>query len=55
MVVDDRQLMGEPVWLKPLKFALAFGLYSGTLAWVATIFTVTPGNVKRTSAPCGSS
>ena len=39
MVVDDRQLMGEPVWLKPLKFALAFGLYSGTLAWVVSTLT----------------
>ncbi|WP_327085429.1 hypothetical protein OIE66_24090 [Nonomuraea sp. NBC_01738] len=36
LLVDDRQLMGESVWLKPLKFGFAFALYSGTLAWLLT-------------------
>lgn len=34
MVVDDRLLLGESVWLKPAKFGLAFGLYGVTLAWI---------------------
>ncbi len=34
MLVDDRQLLGESVWLKPAKFGLAFALYGVTLAWV---------------------
>ncbi|GAB2538093.1 hypothetical protein [Nocardia heshunensis] len=34
MAFDDRMLLGESVWLKPLKFAIAFTLYSGTLAWL---------------------
>ena len=33
-VVDDRVLLGVPVWLKPLKFAVSFVAYSGTLAWM---------------------
>lgn len=34
MAIDDRQLLGESVWLKPLKFAFAFALYTGTLTWL---------------------
>jgi hypothetical protein len=36
-VVDDRVLLGAPVWLKPLKFAASFGLYALTLAWMASL------------------
>ncbi|WP_280444503.1 hypothetical protein [Nocardia brasiliensis] len=55
MLVDDRQLLGESVWLKPFKFGLAFTLYSATLAfllslphkgsratwWLGTVFAIT--------------
>ncbi|MGW2018477.1 hypothetical protein [Streptomyces sp. NPDC001927] len=34
VAVDDRTLLGEPVWVKPLKFGFAFALYSATLAWL---------------------
>ncbi|MGC4948818.1 hypothetical protein ACLQ2N_21765 [Streptomyces sp. DT224] len=34
LLVDGRTVMGENVWLKPLKFALSFGLYAITLAWM---------------------
>lgn len=33
-VVDDRTLLGAPLWFKPLKFALSFVLYSAALAWM---------------------
>ncbi|NUT34475.1 MAG: hypothetical protein HOV79_15500 [Hamadaea sp.] len=36
LVIDDRVLLGESVWVKPLKFGLAFALYSGALAWLLT-------------------
>lgn len=36
MVVDDRELLGVSVWLKPLKFAVAFALYGSSLAWLLT-------------------
>ena len=31
---DDRLLLGEPVWAKPMKFGVAMGVYSLTLAWL---------------------
>ncbi|MGA6204432.1 hypothetical protein [Nocardia testacea] len=37
MVVDDRVLLGESVWLKPVKFGVAFLLYSLTLAWLLSL------------------
>ncbi len=36
IAVDDRTMLGESVWVKPLKFAIAFTLYSGLLAWLVT-------------------
>lgn len=33
-VVDDRLVLGAPLWLKPLKFALSFVAYSAALAWL---------------------
>ncbi len=37
MVVDDRMLLGESIWLKPMKFGLAFVLYGLTLAWLLSL------------------
>ncbi|WP_327148463.1 hypothetical protein [Nocardia sp. NBC_01329] len=34
LLVDDRELLGESIWLKPLKFSFAFGIYAATLAWL---------------------
>ncbi|GAA2216069.1 hypothetical protein GCM10009850_115380 [Nonomuraea monospora] len=35
LVIDARTLVdGQGVWLKPFKFAISFGLYAGTLAWM---------------------
>ena len=36
-LVDDRTVLGESVWLKPAKFALAFTLYGTTLAWLLSL------------------
>ncbi|WP_378731032.1 hypothetical protein [Nocardia brasiliensis] len=37
MLVDDRMLLGESVWLKPMKFGFAFALYGLTLAWLLSL------------------
>lgn len=36
MIVDDRLLLGETIWMKPMKFGFAFGIYALTLAWLLT-------------------
>lgn len=33
--IDDRMLNGEPVWLKPFKFAVSFAILFVTLAWAS--------------------
>ncbi|NMN98763.1 hypothetical protein FGL95_27390 [Nocardiaceae bacterium YC2-7] len=37
LVVDDRTVLGESVWLKPLKFGFAFAMYGTTLAWLLSL------------------
>jgi hypothetical protein len=34
LVADDRMLLGQPMWLKPFKFAVSFTVYGLTLAWL---------------------
>jgi hypothetical protein len=33
-IVDQRTLLGAPLWFKPLKFSLSIMLYGGALAWM---------------------
>ncbi|MFC4852702.1 ABA4-like family protein [Actinophytocola glycyrrhizae] len=37
MAVDDRELLGLPIWAKAAKFGLSFGLYTLTLAWMLSL------------------
>ncbi|WP_431957252.1 hypothetical protein [Nocardia lijiangensis] len=37
MLVDDRTLLGESVWLKTFKFGFAFAIYGITLAWLLSL------------------
>lgn len=39
LVVDDRVLVGAPIWLKPFKFAVSFVLFGPTLAWMISLLT----------------
>ncbi|MFJ6938742.1 hypothetical protein [Streptomyces sp. NPDC101132] len=39
LVVDDRVLVGAPIWHKPLKFSISFVLYAPTLAWMHSLLT----------------
>lgn len=34
LLLDDRQLGGAPVWLKPAKFGISSAVYLGALAWM---------------------
>jgi hypothetical protein len=35
--LDDRVLVGAPIWLKPLKFAVSTAVYATTLAWMISL------------------
>lgn len=37
LIVDPRQITGDPAWLKPVKFAVSIAVYCGTLAWLLTL------------------
>jgi len=38
MFIDDRQLLGENVWLKPAKFAISIPVYCVTIALLLSIY-----------------
>ncbi|MXR20897.1 hypothetical protein GRX66_09870, partial [Halobacterium sp. PCN9] len=46
---DPRTLAGEPVWLKPAKFAASIALFTGSLAWL-TPHLAAPDGVVRTAS-----
>lgn len=37
LVVDDRVLLGAPIWLKPFKFAVSIAIYCVTWAWLTAL------------------
>src|SRR5688572_992193 len=39
ILVDDRTLLGVPIWLKPLKFSISIAVYSITVAWLLSLLT----------------
>ncbi|MBB2903338.1 hypothetical protein FHR75_004180 [Kineococcus radiotolerans] len=39
LVLDGRMLGGAPIWAKPLKFTISFGLYGLTLAWMLSLIS----------------
>ncbi len=37
LVVDHRELVGAPIWLKPLKFSVSLAVYGMTWAWLMSL------------------
>ncbi|MFG2042560.1 hypothetical protein [Dactylosporangium sp. NPDC048998] len=35
--VDDRTLVGVPIWLKPFKFSVSIAIYGTTIAWMLSL------------------
>ncbi|QFZ17608.1 hypothetical protein [Saccharothrix syringae] len=50
LVVDDRILVGSPIWFKPFKFSVSLVLYSVTLAWMLSLTT----RLRRTARWAGT-
>lgn len=57
LVLDSRLLLGEPVWLKPVKFYASLALYNATLLYVLAFIPERPRFVRRVGAilsACGA-
>ncbi|MGX2993647.1 hypothetical protein JNUCC64_05015 [Streptomyces sp. JNUCC 64] len=39
LVIDDRTLVGAPIWLKPFKFSVSLLLYAVSIAWMLSLST----------------
>lgn len=50
LLADPRTVGGEPVWLKPAKFAASIALFTGALAWLTPHFPVSQRLVRVVSA-----
>ncbi|MBB1256823.1 hypothetical protein H3146_26280 [Streptomyces sp. OF3] len=46
LLIDDRVVVGDPVWLKPFKFSVSFALYGVTLAWMLSLRTSHPPSTR---------
>jgi len=53
MMIDDRQLLGENVWLKPTKFAVSIPIYCITIALLLSIYPYTFKTKQRISRLIG--
>lgn len=57
MVLDSRQLLGEPLWLKPTKFYLSLAIYNATLLYFLSFLSQRPRFVRAVGAilaACGA-
>ena len=49
MIVDQRTLLGDPVWLKPTKFAISTIIYVGSIMWILSMLKDRPRLVSIVS------
>ncbi|MGW0119328.1 hypothetical protein [Streptomyces sp. NPDC003327] len=42
LLVDDRMLVGVPIWTKPFKFSISFVAYALSLAWMLSLLPAPP-------------
>jgi hypothetical protein len=50
LAVDDRILLGAPIWLKPLKFAISIAVYCLTWAWLYSLLAARRRLASRASS-----
>lgn len=47
LALDDRMLVGAPIWAKPLKFAVSFVGYALSLAWMVSLAVAARPRLRR--------
>lgn len=50
LILDPRELGGQPLWAKPLKFCLSIAVYSVTLAWLIGLLPAAGASPRRSGA-----
>lgn len=46
LCLDHRTLVGAPLWMKPLKFSISFGLYAFTWAWMISLQSRSASSIR---------
>ncbi|MDT9684117.1 hypothetical protein RND61_18915 [Streptomyces sp. TRM76323] len=54
LVLDDRLLLGAPMWAKPFKFAVSFVAYGLSLAWMLSLLPLRSRAGRRTASWAGT-
>ena len=49
LLIDPRQILGAPAWMKPAKFAASIAIYTLTLAWLFTYLREWPATRRVVS------
>ncbi|WTA98490.1 hypothetical protein OG373_20005 [Streptomyces avidinii] len=54
LAVDDRMLVGAPIWAKPFKFAVSFVGYALSLAWMLSLAVADRPRLRRPARWAGT-
>ncbi|WP_110514806.1 hypothetical protein [Herpetosiphon llansteffanensis] len=54
VIVDPREVLGQPVWMKSLKFAFSFVVYAPTVLWMFSYVKVRPRLMRFVLDACAA-
>lgn len=54
VIVDPREVLGQPVWMKSLKFAVSFVVYAPTVLWMFSYVKLRPRLMRFVMDACAA-
>lgn len=54
VIVDPREVLGQPIWMKSLKFAVSFIVYAPTILWMFSYVKLRPRLMRFVMDACGA-
>ncbi len=54
VIVDPREVLGQPVWMKSLKFAISFVFYAPTVLWMFSYVKIRPRLMRFVMDACAA-
>ncbi|KPL81598.1 hypothetical protein SE18_22165 [Herpetosiphon geysericola] len=54
VIVDPREVLGQPVWMKSLKFAISFVFYAPTVLWMFSYVKIRPRLMRFVLDACAA-